>query len=79
MFFKRVIYLEIEISITFLYEKEFEQMTPFSKEMMGALEFDFSDVLQSISANAISRHMFFKRGIYWEIEISITFLYEKQF
>ena len=45
----------------------------------GGLEFGFSNVLQIISANAISRPLFFKRGLYLEIEISITLLYEKQF
>ena len=43
------------------------------------LEFGFSNVLQIMSANAISRHMFFTRKSYLEMEISITFLYEKQF
>ena len=32
-----------------------------------------------MSANALSRHMFFTRGFYLEMEIRITFLYEKQF
>ena len=43
------------------------------------LEFVLSNVLQIISANAISRHVFCSRGFYLEIEIRITFLYEKQF
>ena len=38
-----------------------------------------SNALQIISANAISRHLFFTRGFSLEIEINITFLYEKQF
>ena len=42
------------------------------------LELGFSNVLQIMSANAISRHMFFTRGFYIEMEIRITFLYEKQ-
>ena len=32
-----------------------------------------------MSANAISRHLFFKRGFHLEMEMRITFLYEKQF
>ena len=32
-----------------------------------------------MSGNAISRHMFFTRGFYFEMEIRITLLYEKQF
>ena len=43
------------------------------------LELGFSNVLQIISWNAISRHMFFTRGFYLEMEIRITFLYENQF
>ena len=43
------------------------------------LEFGFSNVLQIMSGNSISRHMFFTRGFYLELEIRITFLYEKQF
>ena len=43
------------------------------------LESGFSSVLQIMSANSISRHMFFTRGFYLEMEIRITFLYEKQF
>ena len=43
------------------------------------LEFGLSNVLQIMSANAISRHMFFTRGFYLKMEIRINFLYEKQF
>ena len=43
------------------------------------LEFGFSNVLQIMSRNAISRHLFFIRGFYLEMEITITFFYEKQF
>ena len=45
----------------------------------GGLEFGFSNILQIISANAISTQLFFTRAFYLENEISITFLYEKQF
>ena len=43
------------------------------------VEFGFSNVLQIMSGNGISKHMFFTRGFYLEMEIRITFLYEKQF
>ena len=43
------------------------------------LEFGFSNVLQIMSGNAISRHMFLIREFYLEFEIRITFLYDKQF
>ena len=33
-FFTRGLYLEMEIKITFLYEKEFQIMTPFSKDLI---------------------------------------------
>ena len=42
------------------------------------LELGFSNVLQIMSANSISRHLFFTRGFYLEMEITITFLYEKE-
>ena len=43
------------------------------------LEFGLSNVLQIMSANALSRHLFLTRGFYLEMEITITFSYEKQF
>ena len=43
------------------------------------LELGFSNALQIMSANAISKDMFFTRGFYLEMEIRTTFLYEKHF
>ena len=43
------------------------------------VEFGFSNVLQVLSGNAISRHLFFTRRFYLEMETRLTFLYEKQF
>ena len=43
------------------------------------LEFVLSNILQIMSANAISRHMLSTRGFFLEIENRITFLYQKQF
>ena len=43
------------------------------------LECDLSNVLPIMSTNSISGHMFFTRGFSLEMEIRITFLYEKQF
>ena len=43
------------------------------------LELGFSNVLQIMSGNAISLHMFFTRGFYIEMEIRIAFLYIEQF
>ena len=43
------------------------------------VEFRFSNVLQFMSENADSRHMFFTKGFYFEMEIRMTFFYEKQF
>ena len=43
------------------------------------LEFGLTNVLQIMSANSISTHMSFTRGFYLEMEVRITFLYEKQF
>ena len=54
-------------------------MNTISQRTNRTLEFGFSNVLQIMSVNAISRHTFFTRGFYLEMEIRITFLYEKQF
>ena len=54
-------------------------MNSIFQRTYGTLELGFSNVLQIMSANAISRHMFFTRGFYIKMEIRITFLYEKQF
>ena len=54
-------------------------MNTIFKRTNGTLEFGFNNVFQIMSANAISRHLFFTRGFYLEMEIRITFLYEKQF
>ena len=43
------------------------------------LEFGLKNALQIMSGNTISRHMFFTRRLYLEMEIKITFLYEKPF
>ena len=44
----------------------------------GTLEMALSNVLQIMSWNAISRHLFFKGGFDLEMEIKITFFYIKQ-
>ena len=54
-------------------------MNTILKRSNRYIKFGLSNVLQIMSANAISRHMFFGRGFYLEIEIRITFLYDKQF
>ena len=79
LFFTRGFYLEIEISITFLYEKQNLINDPIFERTDRALEFGFSNVLQIISANGICRNQFFSRGFFFEFEISITFFYEKQY
>ena len=43
------------------------------------LEFGLSNVLQIMSANALSTHLFLTRGFYLEMEIRINFFSEKQF
>ena len=43
------------------------------------LSLRFSNVLQIMSANAISTQLFFTKGFYLQMEIRITFFYEKQF
>ena len=43
------------------------------------LEFGLSNALQIMPANYISTHKSFRRGFYLEMEVRITFLYEKQF
>ena len=54
-------------------------MNTILKRTNRYLEFGLSNVLQIMSANAISRHMFFTKVFYLEMEMNITFLYQKQF
>ena len=49
LFLTRGFYLEMEIRTTFLYEKQFQQMTPFSKELIE-LRNSFSATLYKLSA-----------------------------
>ena len=77
--FMRALFLKIAISITFLSEKTILVMNTIFERTNRTLELGFSNALQIMSANAISRHLFFTRGIYLEMEIRITLLYEKQF
>ena len=77
--FMRALFLKIAISITSLSEKTILTMNTIFQRTNRTLELGFSNALQIMSANAISRHLFFTRGIYLEMEIRITFLHEKQF
>ena len=54
-------------------------MNTISQRINRTLEFSFSNVLKIRSGNAISRQMFFNKGLYLEMEIIINFFYEKQF
>ena len=79
MFFTRAFYLEMEIRITFLYEKQFQQMTPFSKELKK-----FYNWLQQRIKNDVHKYNFFSHarfetGLFLKIKIALTFLYEKEF
>ena len=79
MFFTRGIYLEMEIRITFLYEKQFQQIASFSKELIelynsaSATFYKLCAQIQFFQAGAYTRALFLK------IAIIITFFYEKQF
>ena len=53
-------------------------MTTIFQRNNGTLEIGLSNVLQIMSWNAISRHLFFKGGFDLEMEIKITFFYIKQ-
>ena len=57
---------EIEIRITLT-----------NSPILKRTEFGFSNVSQILSANAFSRHFFFTRLFYSEIEIRITSIYDK--
>ena len=54
-------------------------MNTFLQRTNRTLELGFSNVLQSMSANALSRDLFLTRGLYLEMEARINFFYEKQF
>ena len=79
LLFKRGFFLKIKISITFLLEKQFEQTTSFSKELMQLYNLASGMVYKLSRQRQLSTQLFFTRLFFLEIEISITFLYEKQF
>ena len=54
-------------------------MNTFFQRTNKTLEFALNNILQIMLANVISRHFFLTRGFYLEMEIRITFLYQKQF
>ena len=58
-FFTSGFYLEMEIRITFLYEKQFQQMTQFSKELIELYNWA-SAKLYKLSAQI----QFFKPGVF---------------
>ena len=45
LFFTKGFFLEMEIRISFLSEKQFQQMAPFSRELIELLKFGFSSAL----------------------------------
>ena len=54
-FFTRIVYLEKEIRITFLYEKQFQQMTPFPKELIELYN-SASQILYKLCAQKLFFH-----------------------
>ena len=54
-------------------------MNTIFQRTSSTLEFGFSNVLQIMPASSISTHMSFARGFFLEMEVRMTFLYEKQF
>ena len=71
--------MEMEISITLLYEKQFQQMTPFSKELIELYNLA-SATLYKLSAQVkFFEPLAFMRALFLKFAISITFLYEKKF
>ena len=79
MFFTRGFCLDMEMRITFLYEKQFQQMTQFSKELIELYNLA-STMLYKLSAQInFLQPRTFRKALFLKIAISITFLYEKQF
>ena len=75
----RGFFLEKEIRITFLYEKQLQQMTQFSKELTELYN-SVSARLYKLSAQIhFLQPRTFRRAVFLKIAISITFLFEKQF
>ena len=78
VFYKRILVGNFNDHNFLIWEAILTNHSIFERTDWG-LQFRFSNVLEIISANAISTQLFFTRGFYLEIEISITCLCEKQF
>ena len=78
MSFTRGFFLEMEVRMTFLYEKQFQKITPFFTELMELYN-SASVTFYQLCWGMLFPDTFFTRGFYLEKEIRITFLYEKQF
>ena len=78
MFFTRAIYLEMEIRISFLHEKQFQQIAPYTKELIELYNSASATLYKLCAEIQLFQACAFMRALFLKIEISITFLYEKQ-
>ena len=79
MFSTRAFFLEMEIRITFLHEKQFQQMTPFSEELIAFYNSASATLYKLCAQIQFFQPRVFTRALFLKIAISITFIYENQF
>ena len=69
----------MEMRITFLYEKQFQEMAPFSKDLIELYNLASSIPYKLYAQKQFFRHVSFMRGHFLKIKISVSFLNDKQF
>ena len=79
MFSTRGFFLEMESRITFLHEKQFQQMTPFSLELIEFYNSASATLYKLCAQIQFFQPRAFTRKIFLKIAISKTFLYDKIF
>ena len=75
----RGFFLEKEIRVTFLYEKQLQQMTQLSKELTELYNLASARLYKLSAQIHFLQPRTFRRAVFLKIAISITFLFEKQF
>ena len=64
----------MEIRINFLYEKQFQQMIPFSNELIELHNLASATLYKLSVQIKFFSHASFIGGLFWKFEISVTFL-----
>ena len=69
----------MEIRITFLYEKQFQEIAPFSKDLIELYNLASPIPYKLCAQKQFFSHASFMRGHFLKIKVSVSFLNDKQF